>query len=695
MKSDMKLQAKHDWQLFFRGMSRTWVMFFCQLALLFFCTHAMGRSLAPEKPLPFTSNIPDPEQSYRVLCYHDIRDNLRDWGHSWPDPTAVGTHEFIRQMSWLNENGYHPVSMQQILDARKGKAKLPEHAILLTFDDGYKSVYTKAFPVLKQFGFPAVIALVGDWIQSPHGAEVQYGDHLLPRAEFVDWDEVREMQASGLIEVASHSHSLHKGITVNPQGSSIAAAVSRYYWPETHSYENDEQYARRIKADFKNNADLIKRETGKAPRIMVWPYGTYNMVVARWSEEAGMPITMSLDPGPNLLNGSLLQVHRTLLSHDNTLVDFIRLLQEPATYEGVKDPLERVIHVDLDYVYDPDPAQQEANLSTLIDRIYRLHPTTVYLQAYSDPDGDGVADALYFPNRHLPMRADLFSRVAWQLYTRANVKVFAWLPVMAFKLPDTDPAAHRIVEVMPGAPAAASHGRYHRLSIFDPLARQTITEIYEDLGKHALFDGILFHDDATLSDYEDASPAALSYYHEHWNLPASVQEIRANPELRKQWAEKKTTFINDFTISLMKTLREYEPALMSARNLYAEPVLHPEAEEWYAQSLPSFLSIYDFTAVMAMPYMEGAQAPDKWLRALLDKIKAQPEGLRKTVFEMQSRDWRNDTPIPAKTLAAQWQLLHLGGARSWGYYPDDFLKNQPEESAIKAAISVETFPARR
>ena len=64
--------------------------------------------------------------------------------------------------------------------------------------------------------------------------------------------------------------------------------------------------------------------------------------------------------------------------------------------------------MDLDYVYSADAGEQERNLSALLDRIQAIRPTTVYLQAYADPDGDGEADALYFPNRTLPMRADLF-----------------------------------------------------------------------------------------------------------------------------------------------------------------------------------------------------------------------------------------------------------------------------------------------
>ena len=64
-----------------------------------------------------------------------------------------------------------------------------------------------------------------------------------------------------------------------------------------------------------------------------------------------------------------------------------------------------------------------------------MQPKSVYLQAYADPKGTGVAESVYFPNRHLPMRSDLFSRAAWQLNTRANVQVYAWMPVLAFRPP--------------------------------------------------------------------------------------------------------------------------------------------------------------------------------------------------------------------------------------------------------------------
>ncbi|WP_254873130.1 MULTISPECIES: poly-beta-1,6-N-acetyl-D-glucosamine N-deacetylase PgaB [Oxalobacteraceae] len=637
----------------------------------------------------------DVPQSYRVLCYHDVRDNVRESFKVWPEATAVDTRDLIAQLSWLDQNGYHPVSLQQIIDARAGKKPLPEKAILLTFDDGFESMYTKVFPMLKQFGFPALIAIVGDWIQTPQDQPVQFGDIKAPRQAFVNWDQVREMQASGLIEVASHSHSLHKGIIGNPQGNMMPAAITRFYWPQNKQYESDEAYTKRIRADLERSASLIEKETGKRPRAMVWPYGANSRIANKIAAEVGMPISLNLEPGPNTPNDDPNYIRRTLVVFDTELNGMAEILRQPATYDGVERPMERVIHIDLDYIYDPDPEVQEANLSKLLDRIVRLRPTTVYLQAYADPDGDGVADALYFPNRHMPVRADLFTRVSWQLRTRGGVRVFAWMPVMAFKLPDTHPAATHLVQTMPGAPESASQNRYLRLSPFDPLARQTITEIYEDLGKHSAFYGVLFHDDATLSDYEDASPAALAVYRDQWQLSASMEELRKDPQLRRLWSQKKTAYLNEFTLHLAATLRQYQPALMTARNIYAEPILNPDSEDWFAQTYPSFLATYDYTAIMAMPYMEGAKDATAWLAHLMDTVKKTPGALRTTVFELQSKDWRTGQPIPSKTLAAQIRQLRLAGARGVGYYPDDFHANQPEEDIIKPEISVETHPARR
>lgn len=142
----------------------------------------------------------------------------------------------------------------------------------------------------------------------------------------------------------------------------------------------------------------------------------------------GYRLALTLEDGLDSLD-NLMSGPRFLVASDPDGAHFAESIVSVQTI----DPM-RVVHVDLDYVYDPDPVQQEANVGQLVQRISDLGANTVFLQAFADPKGDGLVHSLYFPNRHLPVRADLFDRVAWQLRTRANAKVYAWMPVLSFAL---------------------------------------------------------------------------------------------------------------------------------------------------------------------------------------------------------------------------------------------------------------------
>ena len=186
---------------------------------------------------------------------------------------------------------------------------------------------------------------------------------------------------------------------------------------------------------------MIERETGKRPRVMTWPYGAYNMLCVQAAEAEGMPITMNLEAGPNTPDVPLYHTRRVMRYFPDRVRELKDDLRQQSQYAGEEQPLTRVVAVDLDSIYDTDPVRQGKNLDDLIERIYRLRIDTVYLRIVSDADHDGDAEAAYFPNRHLPLRADLFNRVSFQLRTRASVPfVYAWLPVLAFDLPSGHPA---------------------------------------------------------------------------------------------------------------------------------------------------------------------------------------------------------------------------------------------------------------
>ena len=89
----------------------------------------------------------------------------------------------------------------------------PPRAVLLTFDDGYASLYTRVYPLLKTYGYPAVFALVSSWLETPAGDTVDYGNGQKPRSAFITWAQAREMATSDI--------SMAVGVTPGPPKRSV------------------------------------------------------------------------------------------------------------------------------------------------------------------------------------------------------------------------------------------------------------------------------------------------------------------------------------------------------------------------------------------------------------------------------------------------------------------------------------------
>lgn len=117
-----------------------------------------------------------------------------------------------------------------------------------------------------------------------------------------------------------------------------------------------------------------------------------------------------------------------------------------------------------------------------------------------------------------------------------------------------------------------------------PQVRQQVTEIYEDLARYASFNGILFHDDAVLTDVDDAG---------------------------QDTTRQKSQRLIGFTRTLSRGENIRGPQIKTARNMFALPILEPESEAWFAQNLDDFLAAYDWTVPMAMPLMESVPAEEQ------------------------------------------------------------------------------------
>lgn len=135
----------------------------------------------------------------RVLCYHKIGDPPK--GSRLKD-LWVSTAKFRSQVKYLLDHGYTTILFSDLQKAYKGEAPLPEKAVLITFDDGYENNYLNAWPVLRELGAKGNIYVVFNTIGKVNSWHNPASE---PWVNMATLAQLKEMQASGVIEFGSHT----------------------------------------------------------------------------------------------------------------------------------------------------------------------------------------------------------------------------------------------------------------------------------------------------------------------------------------------------------------------------------------------------------------------------------------------------------------------------------------------------------
>lgn len=355
-------------------------------------------------------------QDFVSIAFHDVVDDWHDL-----DTDSVTTDRLVSFFEWLKGNGWNAISLEDIVRARSGEKALPQKPILITFDDGYRSFYTRVYPLILAYRIPVVSALVGSWMEASMEETVLYNNIRVPRTRFISWEEAREMQKSGLVEFASHSDSMHQEVQGNPQGNRLPAATTRKFSIE-EGYEKVEIFKERLKGDLERSRKLMERELGKAPQALVWPFGRYTGEGLRIAKSLGFEFAMTLDPELASISRPM-QLSRYLPTYNPFLSEIVSAID-------FKDPLpsaQRMVCVNPALFWSVDPKIIDLRLGSAIERLRVLGATTIVIDA-AILDRDGKIEATWFPNQQIMMRADLLSRLAWQMRSRAGVDVVIRLP---------------------------------------------------------------------------------------------------------------------------------------------------------------------------------------------------------------------------------------------------------------------------
>jgi peptidoglycan/xylan/chitin deacetylase (PgdA/CDA1 family) len=227
----------------------------------------------------------DHYQTVPILCYHRVGPG--------GGKMVVSTANFAAQMEWLSRNDYQVIRLSQLVGFLQGREALPRRSVVVTFDDGYESVHRNAFPVLKRLDLPATVFVYTDFL----GA----GDAL-------NWAQLSEMQASGLIDIQAHSKS-HRNLIERVNG------------------ESDDQYRRTLDAETRGPRELIERRVPTRVRHYAYPYGDANEAVLDALRRHQYELGVTVHPGGNPFFAQPLMLRRTMIYGDHSLDAFKLKLQ--------------------------------------------------------------------------------------------------------------------------------------------------------------------------------------------------------------------------------------------------------------------------------------------------------------------------------------------------------------------------------
>jgi biofilm PGA synthesis lipoprotein PgaB len=649
------MESQHMYGATFSALEKTFKILAHCIIIIFFA-------------LPCTAS-----QTFLTLCYHDIPAKASV-------PEDVPRHIFVNHMEYLKKNGYSVISPDDIISARKGIKPLPERAVLLSFDDAYVSFYEFVYPILKLYNYPAVLSVVSSWIENK--------PDYVGKKKLMSWEQIREVANSELVKIASHSHDSHKGIFYNPFGNVEPAMSTFIYFPEEKRYETDEEFRKRIKNDLKQSITQIENKTAFRPRILTWPYGEFNKTGMEEAQKLGFELIFTLQPQMSQIS-MLPNINRNIITKVMEYDDFASKIDEKFVFKNKM----RAIQIDLDMIVNPKSLEEsDHNLGLLIERLIAYGVNTVIIQAFCDRDATGNIRSLYFSNSTMPVEMDFLSHAVNRIRIR-GMQVYVWMPVLSFELPDKDLNESLKVKELKDSEIKTTSSWYRRLTPFDKRCREIIKSLYRDLSAHVRFDGILFQDDAYLTDHEDFHPAALRAFKDRYGSIADPKQLK-NDRIRDQWTQLKTEKLNSFIQELIKTVQEYRPLAKTARNIYSIVLLNPYAQEWFSQNFESYLENYDYTVIMAYPQMEGLKDLKdikRWLKGLIN-IVDKNNAHKKVIFKLQSFDWGKNRWVSQDLFKKELRFLVASGVWHLAYYPDNVFEDQPKLDMISSIISTHNFP---
>jgi len=196
-----------------------------------------------------TINIP-------ILCYHNLNPTV-------PGSMNITPQKFEAQLKWLKDNGFKVIPLKDAVEYLQGThAALPAKSVVITADDGWQSVYTYMFPLVRKYNIPVTLFIYPQTISN--------GKHAM------SWDELKELQHSGFFDIQGHTNS-------HPNFKQEKKSLS------------SSRYEKFVKGELVDSKKILEDKLHDKITLLAWPFGIYNSYLEQEAAKAGYVMAFSID----------------------------------------------------------------------------------------------------------------------------------------------------------------------------------------------------------------------------------------------------------------------------------------------------------------------------------------------------------------------------------------------------------------
>jgi len=230
----------------------------------------------------------EPRSAVPILVYHSL-------GPRAVDGMTVTTTVFEENIAWLKAHGYRIIPLRRLIDALRDPGQpLPEHAVVITADDGRRSVYTEMLPIIRREQIPVTLFI--------YPSAISNADYALT------WDELAEIAKTGLVEIESHTY-------WHPNFQHEAARLSAA------------DYQAFVMRQLTLSRQVLRQRLGGTVDMLAWPFGIHDPQLEQWAKDAGYQAAFTIERAGAARGEDLLALPRFLMTNLDRGARFAALIE--------------------------------------------------------------------------------------------------------------------------------------------------------------------------------------------------------------------------------------------------------------------------------------------------------------------------------------------------------------------------------